>query len=190
MRGNRDCCGCRQESLAAATTRALAFARDEASAQDTTTRSEWTRSRRVGRRSARLLFLDRSSSQALPFARQAHVRNGWSKSAPERLRASARRFEPHDFLSEKWARLVSNQRPLACEARGPAGANLALSRGSVADPGVCRGRGCPWMCADGCGYGHWMPFSAQIPGLDCGVRPGRYWAGDVAGERGSRRPSL
>jgi hypothetical protein len=62
--------------------------------------------------------------------------------------------------------------------------NLALSRGSVPEPGVWTGRGCPWMCADGCGYGHWIGFSAQNTALDHARVAAGYWAGDVAGERG------
>src|SRR5947209_4732888 len=71
----------------------------------------------------------------------------------------------------EWARLVSNQGPLACEARRSAGANFALSRGGRAPGGHDRAEV----------IGERLAHAADRP---------EYWAGDVAGERGVRAKGL
>src|SRR5437764_8112920 len=94
---------------------------------------------------------------------------------------------PPAGVGRRWARLVSNQGPLACEARPPAVSNIALSRGSASSPSACRGRGCAWICADVRGYGHRIRFQCPNPDVDQSALAGGYWAGDVAGERGALR---
>jgi hypothetical protein len=102
--------------------------------------------------------------------------------APERgwcPNASRRRRGPVGIPGSGLA--APNTRPLVCEARGPVGANLALSRDSVPDPGVWPGRGCPWMCG-------WVRIRALDP-VQCPYTRGgpRRPTGGILGGRCRRR---
>jgi len=75
----------------------------------------------------------------------------WQKwliwSAPEEPYLKRKIRDAQGFFG--WARLVSNQRPLACEAVAPQARIGVIQR--------------LWMCADVCGYGH---RTALVPVAD------------------------